>query len=316
LTIPDLLNYWMTGVRACEFTNATTTQMFNPQAGTWATDMLTTLGIPSSILPEIVPPGTRLGLYEGIPVIAPATHDTGSAVAGVPTTQKNYAYISSGTWSLVGLEVPAAIINDAAYDANITNEGGIENTYRLLKNVMGLWILQQCRAAWSQHGITYSYADLVSMASKAESLGIRLDVDDARFLPPGDHPALIRAWCREHGYAEPQTHGQIVSLVLESLALTYRDTLNRLQTISGQPIEALHIVGGGTQNDLLNQLTADATRLPVITGPSEATVLGNAAVQFIALGELRNIAEARQIIAEMDVIERYTPHEHAAWLKK
>ncbi len=307
LTIPDLLNYWLTGVKACEFTNATTTQMFNPRTGTWADAMLSRLNIPTRILPEIVSPGTRLGTYDGIPVIAPATHDTGSAVAGVPTTRQNFAYISSGTWSLVGLEVPQAILSDAAFEANVTNEGGVEGTYRLLKNVMGLWILQQCRAAWAQHGITYSYNDLVALATKAESPRIHLDVDDVRFLSAGDHPQRIREWCSEHGSVAPQSHGQIVRCVLESLALTYRDTLARLQTIAGQSIDALHIVGGGTQNELLNQLTADALGLPVTTGPAEATVLGNAAVQFIALGDLASIAQARQMIADMDVTKTYAP---------
>ena len=308
LTIPDLLNYWLTGVKACEFTNATTTQMFNPRTGTWATSMLETLGIPTRILPEIILPGTRLGSYEGIPVIAPATHDTGSAVAAVPTTHKNFAYISSGTWSLVGLEIPEAILNDAAYEANVTNEGGVNGTYRLLKNVMGLWILQQCRTSWMQHGLNYTYDTLVALAMRAESSYFRLDVDDMRFLTAGDHPQRIRDWCREHGHPEPETHGQIVRLVLESLALTYREPLERLQKIANQPIEALHIMGGGSQNEFLNQLTANATGLPVIAGPAEATVLGNAAVQFIALGELGSIAEARQIIADMATTTRYEPN--------
>jgi len=307
LTIPDLLNYWLTGVKACEFTNATTTQMFNPRTGTWATSMLETLGMPTRILPEIIPPGTRLGSYEGIPVIAPATHDTGSAVAAVPTTNKNFAYISSGTWSLVGLEIPEAILNDAAYEANVTNEGGVNSTYRLLKNVMGLWILQQCRTSWMRHGLNYTYDTLVALAMRAETSHFRLDVDDVRFLTAGDHPQRIRDWCRENAHPEPETHGQIVRLVLDSLAITYHDTLERLQKIANQPIEALHIIGGGSQNEFLNQLTANATGLPVMAGPAEATVLGNAAVQFIALGELGSIAEARQIIADMAATTRYEP---------
>jgi rhamnulokinase len=308
LTIPDLLNYWLTGLKVCEFTNATTTQMFNPRTGDWALSMLETLGIPTRILPDIVQPGTQLGRYEGIPVIAPATHDTGSAVAAVPTTGKNFAYISSGTWSLVGLETPEAILNDAAYDANVTNEGGINNTYRLLKNVMGLWILQQCRATWVQQGMDYTYENLVALAAQAEPSRFRLDVDDVRFLTAGNHPERIREWCKENNHPVPDTHGQIVRLVLESLALTYANTLDRLQKIANQPIETLHIMGGGSQNEFLNQLTANATGLPIIAGPAEATVLGNAAVQFIAQGELSNIAEARQIISDMAAMKRYEPN--------
>ncbi len=313
LTIPDLLNYWMTGAKVCEFTNATTTQMFNPRMGTWASEMLDTLGIPSRILPEIVPPGTTLGAYDGIPVIAPATHDTGSAVAAVPTINRNYAYISSGTWSLVGLELPRAIINDAAYEANVTNEGGIENTYRLLKNVAGLWVLQQCRAQWEREGTPYTYAELVDLARAAGDKHPIIDVDDPRFLPPGDHPAHVQDWCREHGITPPETHGEIVRAVLESLALKYRLTLDHLQRISAQPIEIVHIVGGGTQNELLNQLTADAAGIPVAAGPIEATVFGNAAVQLIACGELGSIAEARQIIADMNVTRLYQPTPGDFW---
>ncbi|MFN8529698.1 MAG: rhamnulokinase family protein [Anaerolineae bacterium] len=313
LTIPDLLNYWMTGVKVCEFSNTTTTQMFNPRTGTWATDMLDRLGIPSRILPEIVPPGTKLGSYEGVPVIAPATHDTGSAVAGVPTTRQNYAYISSGTWSLVGQEVPHAIIDDAAYEANVTNEGGVEHTYRLLKNVAGLWIVQQCRTQWEREGTAYTYAELTHLAQQANNAHPIIDVDDPRFFPPGDYPAHVRAWCIEHHIAPPETHGEIIRCVLESLAVKYRITLEKLHRISGQPIEVIHIVGGGTQNELLNQLTADAAGIPVAAGPVEATVLGNAAVQLIACGELNNIAEARQIIAGMDTLRTVEPNPNPFW---
>ncbi len=313
LTIPDLLHYWLTGALVCEFTNATTTQMFNPRTGTWAAAMLNKLDIPTTIFPEIVSPGTRLGHYDGIPVIAPATHDTGSAVAGVPTTNPNYAYISSGTWSLVGLEVKEAMISDAAYDANITNEGGIEGTYRLLKNVMGLWILQQCRATWANEGHDYSYDALVHLASNAAPLKTIVDVDDGRFLTAGDHPQRIRDWCAERGESIPQAQGDIVRCVLESLALKYRYVLETLQQISGQTIDVIHIVGGGTQNTLLNQFSADATGIPVVTGPTEATVFGNAAVQFIALGELSSIGEARQIIANMGVTQNYQPRQTPQW---
>ena len=313
LTVPDLLNYWMTGAKVCEFSNATTTQLFNPRTGTWATDLMDALGIPSRIFPEIVPPGTRLGSYDGVPVIAPATHDTGSAVAGVPAQTPNYAYISSGTWSLVGLEAPEPVINDVALHANVTNEGGVYGAYRLLKNVMGLWIVQQCRATWQREGHSYGYEELVQLATAAPPLQSFFNPDDARLLPPGDHPTHIRAWCVEHGQPSPETHGAIIRSVLESLALTYRQVIDNLEALSGQSVDVIHVVGGGAQNTLLCQMTADATGRPVLAGPVEATVLGNAVVQLITLGELRDIGEARDLIARTAALTRYEPQEREAW---
>ena len=313
LTIPDLINYWLTGNMTCEFTNATTTQMFNPKTGEWAWDMFKKLGIPDYAFPDVVQPGTKVGEYQGIPVIAPATHDTGSAVAGVPTQNTNYAYISSGTWSLVGVEVPEAIINDDAFDANVTNEGGLNGTYRLLKNVMGLWILQQCRATWASEGHDYSYSDLVTLAQEAGSLKFIFDVDDARFLVAGNHPQHVQDWCAENNLPIPQTHGEIVRCVLESLALKYRAVLEKIEAISGQAVDVVHIVGGGTQNELLNQFTADAIGKTVITGPIEATVLGNAIVQFIANGAITNLSEARAVITNMGVTQIYQPQDTDKW---
>ncbi|RME53058.1 MAG: rhamnulokinase, partial [Caldilineae bacterium] len=313
LTIPDLINYWLTGARVCEFTNATTTQMLDPRTGRWATEMLERLGIPTHIFPEIASPGTRLGAYKGIPVIAPACHDTGSAVAAVPAETPHFAYISSGTWSLVGLEVREAVVNDAALAANVTNEGGVEGTYRLLKNVMGLWILQQCRATWQAQGRSFTYGELVELARTAQPLRSIIVPDDPRFLPPGDHPALIRTFCAETGQPVPETEGAVVRCVLESLALAYRDVLFRLQALTGQPIEVIHIVGGGSQNRLLNQLTADATGIPVVAGPAEATVTGNALVQLISLGELASVQEGRRLVAGMGELVRYEPRQRSAW---
>ena len=315
LTAPDLLNYWLTGAKVCEFSNATTTQMVNPRTGMWATDMLSKLGVPTHILPDIVPSGTRLGSYEGIPVIAPACHDTGSAVAAVPTQTPNYAYISSGTWSLVGLEITRPILSQAALAANVTNEGGVYGTTRLLKNVMGLWILQQCRATWAKEGADYSYGELVEMAEQVKGEISIINPNEPCFLPPGDHPQRIRELCQQSGQPIPQTKGEMVRVVLQSLAIAYRDVLDELtavssssrQAVSNQKVDIIHIVGGGTQNKLLNQMTANATGLPVITGPVEATVIGNGLVQFIALGEIKNIEEGRQIIAQMAEQERYDP---------
>ena len=314
LTAPDLLNYWLSGAKVCEFTNATTTQMLNPTTQDWAWDMLDKLNIPTHILPEIVQPGTHLGTYNNIPVITPACHDTGSAVAGIPTQSNDYAYISSGTWSLVGLELPDAILSDVSFEANMTNEGGVYGTYRFLKNVMGLWILQQCRTTWGAD--KYSYEDLVVAAEEAESLHYIFDVDDERFLGLGNHPQLIQAWFAEHSLPVPQTVGEITRAVLESLALKYGQVLNKLKSISGQYVSTIHIVGGGSQNRLLNQFTANATGCEVVTGPIEATVIGNAVVQFITLGELANIQETRQLLASLPNMQRYTPENEAAWQAK
>ncbi|MFN2179754.1 MAG: rhamnulokinase [Candidatus Promineifilaceae bacterium] len=313
LMAPDLINYWLTGVKVCEFTDATTTQMFNPQTGTWAFDLLDSLGLPGHILPEIVPPGTRLGDYHGIQVIAPACHDTGSAVAAVPTTTEAYAYISSGTWSLVGQEIERPIINEKAMAANVTNEGGVYGTYRLLRNITGLWLVQQSRRTWASRGDVYSYGELVELARKASPLVSLVDPNDAGFLPAGDHPLLVQNYCANSGQVVPVQKGAILRTILESLALSYRGTLETLADLSGQEIEAVHIVGGGSQNELLNQMTADATGIPVVAGPVEATVLGNALVQLITLGEIDDLAQGRQVVAESEQVKRYEPQQSDAW---
>jgi rhamnulokinase len=319
LTAPDLLNFWLTGVKVCEFSNATTTQMFNPTDGRWATNLLSKLDIPTIIFPEIVQPGTRLGAYDGIPVIAPACHDTGSAVAAVPAATPNaserrtFAYISSGTWSLVGLEVDEPILTPEALAANVTNEGGVYGTYRLLKNVMGLWILQQCRAAWAAADEEYSYAELVAMAEEAKPLTAVFNPNDSIFLAPGDHPQYIREMCQGTNQPVPQTVGAMVRCVLESLALAYREVLEQVAQVANHTVSVIHIVGGGTQNELLNQMTADATGLTVIAGPVEATVIGNALVQLITLGEIADLAQARQVVAGLDELKKYEPKDTAVW---
>ena len=313
LTVPDLLNYWLSGAQVCEFSNATTTQMLNPVTRSWAGGMLDALGIPLDLFPEVVQPGTRLGSFDGVPVIAPACHDTGSAVAGVPAQTEKFAYISSGTWSLVGLEVAQPAVNEAALAVNATNEGGVYGSFRLLKNVMGLWLLQQCRSTWEQEGRAYSYPELVSLAESAEPLRSFVDPNDDRFLPPGDHPVHIRAFCQQSGQPRPETDAAIARCVFESLALAYRDVLLELQTLTGRPIEVIHVVGGGSRNRLLNQLTADATGITVLAGPSEATVIGNALVQLISLGELAHLDEGRQLVAEIGALERFEPRAQSAW---
>lgn len=313
LTVPDLFNYWLTGEKVGEYSNASTTQLLDATTGDWATDIMDRLGIPSHIFPTIVPPGTRLGAYAGIPVIAPACHDTGSAVAAIPTRLTDYAYISSGTWSLVGLEVDRPILTPEALAANVTNEGGVFGTFRLLKNVMGLWILQQCRAVWSSLEQEFSYSEMVAMAEKEPAFTSLINPNDSNFLPAGDHIQRIRDYCRRTNQPVPQTPGAVVRCVLESLAFAYREALEQVQSVAGHPLSTLHIVGGGAQNALLNQMTADATGLPVIAGPVEATILGNALMQFISLNEIANLTQGRQIVAEMKELKRYDPIAYTTW---
>jgi rhamnulokinase len=313
LSIPDLFNYWFTGVKKCEFTHVSTTQLYDPRRGDWDRELMQLLGIPAQIFPEIIPPGTRLGEYKGVPVIAPATHDTGSAVVGVPATQTDYAYLSSGTWSLIGLELPAPVINDGAFQANITNEGGVDGTFRFLKNVVGMWLAQQCRYTWRDQGTEYSWDDLTGAAAGAEPFRSLIDVDDPSFLPPGDMPTRIREFCQRTGQPIPETVGQVMRTVYESLALKYRHVLDSMAAVSGQPINRLHVIGGGSRNNLLNQMTADAIKRPVVAGPAEATALGNAIVQLIALGRIASVREARAMLSRTAETRTFEPRDPAAW---
>ncbi len=313
LPIADLFNYWLTGSKTAEFTAATTLQMYNPHKGDWDTDILDAVGIPTSILSPIVQPGTKIGAYQGIDVIAPACHDTGSAVVAVPTTTQNYAYLSSGTWSLLGLELKEAIITDASYEANVTNEGGYENTYRLLKNIMGLWVVDQCRLTWKAEGNEYTFEQLTQMVQSADTFKAFIEPDDTLFLAPGDMPSRVIQYCQQTGQAIPETDAEVMAIVYASLAYKYRYVLEQLISVSGQDVDRLHIIGGGSKNALLNQMTANAIGRPVIAGPAEATATGNAIVQLISLGELGNVAEARTMLSEsMDTVS-FTPQNTEAW---
>ncbi|MBK8988768.1 MAG: rhamnulokinase [Chloroflexi bacterium] len=314
LLSPDLLNYWLTGVQAAEQTIASTTQMLDVQTRQWATGLLARLDIPTHMLPPIVASGTRLGSYQNIPVFASGGHDTASAVAAVPTTTADYGYISSGTWSLVGLEMERPFVTPAAFAANVTNEGGVDGSVRLLANVAGLWLLQQCRAAWRGHGREFDYPTLVKLAEAARPHTAFINPNAPEFLTPGDYPALVAAFCARSGQPAPPDEGAVVRVLLESLALEYRTLFARLAHLTGRALEVIHIVGGGTQNQLLNQMTADATGRTVITGPIEATVLGNALVQLIALGELADLRQGRQVVAQSGLLRRYEPGgETAVW---
>jgi rhamnulokinase len=323
LNIPDLLNYWLTGHKVSEFTIATTTQCYDPRAGDWAYGMLDALGIPAGIFGEIVPPGTVLGPVldsvadetglGDVSVIAPATHDTGSAVAAVPMDPDNAIYLSSGTWSLMGVEAKDAIINDDMLTWNLTNEGGVGGTFRVLKNIMGLWLVQECRREWQRAGADHSYGEMVEMAAEAAAFGPIIWPGDGSFLAPGDMTSRIAAFCHRTGQAAPASKGAFLRCALESLALEYRWVAGCLDALTGKSLEAIHIIGGGAQNRLLNQLAANATGRTVVTGPIEATALGNVLVQAMALGQIESVAEGREVIKASFDLETYEPQATAAW---
>jgi rhamnulokinase len=324
LMMPDLFNFWFTGRKCCEFTNATTTQAYDPRAGGWAKPIIEKMGIPTRIFPEIVPAGTVLGPVckavreeigiDQVALIAPATHDTGSAVAAVPATgDSSWVFLSSGTWSLMGMEVSEPIINEKSLTYNFTNEGGVGGTFRFLKNIMGLWLVQESRRTWQKAGQDYSYAQLTEMAAAARPFLAVIDPDDASFLAPGDMPTRIVEFCRKTSQSGPSTPGELVRVCLESLALTYRQTLERIEACTGKHAEVIHIVGGGTQNKQLCQWTADATGRTVVAGPIEATAAGNVVVQAVATGVLADLQAARKLIRESFDLVTYHPKDTAHW---
>jgi rhamnulokinase len=326
LLMPDFIHWALCGSRVVEFTNGTTTQCMNPLTRNWATGLLKKFGLPARIFPKVVPPGTRLGaLRPGladrtglhkINVVAPPTHDTASAVAGVPTAntaKANWAYISSGTWSLMGAEVSQAALSARTQELNLTNEGGLDGTYRLLKNIMGLWLVQQCKRAFDTRGHKYEYGQLAQMAAKAPALRSIVNPDDSRFLNPPDMPKAIQDFCRETKQPVPKTEGELVRCAYESLALRYREVLGWLEELTGNRMEVIHVVGGGSRNALLNQFTADACQRPVVAGPVEATALGNLLVQVRASGELSSLAEMREVIRKSSKVSTCQPGKPAAW---
>jgi rhamnulokinase len=323
LMVPDLFHRRLSGSAVAEFTAATTTGAYDVSGRRWATGLLDDLGIPTHLLPEVVEPGTDLGpvrtdavdhpAYQHAHVILPGSHDTASAVAAVPFTHPDAAYVSSGTWSLVGGETPAPVVTPAARAANLTNEGGVSGTNRLLRNVTGLWVLQECRRQWQREGVPLAYAEIVARAEEEPARGSHVDVDHPDFLAPGDMPARIRAYCRRTGQPEPQGVGGIARCVLESLALRYRTAVTAVGDVTGRAVPQVHVVGGGARNTLLNQLTADVTGLPVVAGPVETTALGNALVQLVALGELAGLAEARDVVRAGEPVEHLEPRPGDGW---
>jgi rhamnulokinase len=322
ITIPDLFHYWLSGNAVCEFTNATTTQMVDPRTRSWATGLLKRLEIPVSLPGPIVEPGTIIGpvltavapALSSTPVIAPASHDTGSAVAAI-SARGNTAFLSSGTWSLVGIELDAPIVTREAQEMNFTNEGGVCGTTRLLKNVMGLWMLQGCRKSFAARGLGFEYAELVEIAMKEPAFRHLVDPDDGRFLRPACMLDAIDSFCKETDQPKPGGPGAYVRAVLESLALKYRRVLRGLESLTGVQIEQVRKVGGGSKNDLLNQFVADASGKRVLAGPGEATALGNIGVQMLATGATGSLAESRRLIDRSYETRIFEPRETAQWEK-
>jgi rhamnulokinase len=323
LMIPDLFHFWLTGEKTCEFTNATTTQFFNPRIHDWAQPLLEKMGLPSHFLPPILKPGTVLAPLAAsiasiaglkpFPVIAGATHDTAAAVMAVPTQTQNYAYLSSGTWSLLGAEIKEPIITKKSLAYNFTNEGGIGGTFRFLKDLIGLWLLQECRRIWAKSDEALSYDQLTAIASEAPQFKAFIDPDHPTFLAPPNMPMQICTFLIETDQPVPQEKGAIVRLILESLALKYRLVLEQLEEILGQRFEVLHIVGGGAQNGLLCQFTANAIGRTVIAGPIEATACGNILSQALALGHLDSVTSARQVVRSSFNLTTYEPKETEIW---
>ena len=324
LFIPDLFHYLFTGVKKAEFSIATTSQMYDPVRKDWARSMVERLGIPTKMLPEIVRSGTVLGnlkrevaeecgIVGEIPVIAPASHDTASAVAAVPAEGDDWCYISSGTWSLMGVELPSPVINEKTLKYNYTNEGGVSDSIRLLKNIMGMWPIQECRRHWQKSSREYSYAELATMARKAKPFTALVNLDHPPILKPGEMPSKVEAFCRQSRQPTPEGPGEIIRTLLESLALTYRRTLEGLEDILGRKIGVVHIVGGGCQNELLNQMTADACGRTVVCGPVEATAAGNVLTQALATGDVKDLNGIRAIIRNSFEVKRFEPRDPAVW---
>ncbi|MGA2035413.1 MAG: rhamnulokinase family protein [Thermoguttaceae bacterium] len=327
LLMPDLMHWLLTGVKSNEMTNASTTQFFDPVRGDWSCELLERFDLPTRILGPIVPPGTRLGPLRtavaaeaGLTaqVVLPGTHDTASAVMAVPAHSRpgvrpDWCYISLGTWALMGIESPRPVVNDKVLQLNFTNEGGVGNTTRLLKNISGLWLVQECRRAWNQAGRDWGWEDLNRLTASAAPLVSFINPDAAEFLAPDNMPEAIRGFCRRTGQAVPGDEGAVLRCASDSLAMKFRHVLAMCEELAGGRIETVHVVGGGTKNRLLCQAAADACGRRVLAGPVEATAIGNLMVQAIADGSVASIAEARDVIRASFEVQQYLPQNMAAW---
>lgn len=323
LNMPDLFNFFLTGAITSEFSIATTTQCYNPGKQAWAFDLLAALGISTDMFKDLVPPGTVLGRLRpslseefgatSFSVVAIAGHDTSSAIAAVPAISPDYIYLSSGTWSLMGVELEKPLINSESLHSNMTNEGGVGNKICFLKNIVGLWLVQECRRHWTREGNKLSYEELTQLAAATPAFGSLIDPGDQRFLFPENMPAAIQAYCLKTGQAVPIGKGEILRCVMESLALEYRWVAEHIDHLIGKFHPTIHIIGGGSQNTLLNQFTANATGRTVIAGPVEATTIGNILVQAIAMGEISSLAEGRELVRNSFAAEIYHPEGGLEW---
>lgn len=323
LYIPDLLNYWLSGNIGNEYTIASTSQMLDAKARGYSGDILNAVPVRRSLLPSVNLPGTVLGsllpetldtaAIAGAPIVAVGSHDTASAVAGVPAEGTDWLFISSGTWSLLGAEIDEPILSAEAAAFNLTNEGGVGGKIRLIKNIPGMWLLQECRRAWAADGHPYEYAELVKLASNAPAHLARINPDYPAFSQPRGMPQKIAEYCRQTGQAVPNSPGQITRVILESLAAAYARVAAMIARVTGRRFARIHIVGGGSQNDLLNAFTADATGMQVLAGPVEATAIGNVLTQALAVGQLQSIAQGRQMVAQTSQIRSFTPQNVEVW---
>lgn len=323
LFTPDMLQYFLTGNKVCEATIASTSQMMDATTGQWATELLEKLGVPTRILLPVTQPLTVTGTLTpavqkeldvgAVPVIAVGGHDTASAVVSVPAENDNFAYLSSGTWSLMGVELDHPVLTDEAYRVNVTNEGGVNHTTRLLKNIMGLWVLQECKRWWDKHGDPVTFAELETQAREVAPFQFLVNVDSPEFGKPGQMPSKIQDYCRRTGQPVPQTKGEITRCVYESLAMKYRSTFAELESLTGRTIPVLHIVGGGSKDMMLNTMTADALNKPVMAGPNEATAIGNLLCQLMALGTIGSIQEARDVVRRSFPPKSILPQNPKPW---
>jgi rhamnulokinase len=322
LFMPDLFTFFLTGEKASEFTIASTSQILDLKLQTWDEAILSALGLSARIMPDVLAPGTMIGTLlpsvsaetgmQEVPVVATASHDTAAAVAAIPASGDDWAYISSGTWSLMGVELPSPLISPRTLAANFTNEGGVAGTIRFLKNISGLWLLQQCRKEWSGN-MDLSYDELTRMASEAPPFQVFVDPDDRDFLNPTSMSEAIRNYCLRTGQVPPPSAAGTVRCILESLAFRYRQTLDQIRVLTAKEVKRIHVIGGGSRNDLLCRFTAEATGSTILAGPAEATATGNIMVQALALGHVGSLSEIRAIVRNSVKVRTYRPSGRSDW---
>lgn len=322
LFTPDTLNFLFTGIRKNEYTIASTSQMLKPGKAEWEHQLFEAAGISTQLPEDIIQPGTILGSLlpevledtgsEQIPCIAVAGHDTGSAIVSVPAKGENWAYLSSGTWSLLGIESPVPLVSEKSLDMNFTNEGGVEGTTRFLKNIMGMWLIQECKRIWDQES-ELSWQEIVDLSNTAEPFKSLINPDETMFLNPGDMPLAIQDYCKKTGQTVPKSKGEIARCIYDSLVLKYKFTIKQIESVTGKPIEILHIIGGGANNLVMNQLTADAIGIPVYAGPTEATAIGNIMLQAKALNKVKSLSEIRGIVQNSFEVTTYLPSPKLDW---